>query len=314
MDCPKCGEKNSDNSKFCKQCGALLNEDSPKTDNKNKIIIAALMAVIAVLAVGILFGGGLFKSEVPLQSMDFEAFTMDVPVGAEFEEFTSVPSFGNIGGFVYLENKGNYSSEVSMFGVSKMGASIPSEMHYDHDEGDVVIFKDDGDLYLANLEKDDFSFSLMGRDPDTMVRMLNTIDITDAKALSSGDSSSSGSSSSRSTQASAPASTSMSILGGSFSTGSELEDKTYASIYVGKEHAGESVQLQIWYSRDGSTLNHGNMVPVTVDSSGYLDVSSADSYSLFPDHAEINLYDGSGSKLLDTRSVSLSPTSGTQNF
>ena len=28
----------------------------------------------------------------------------------------------------------------------------------------------------------------------------------------------------------------------------------------------------------------------------------------------LNLYDGSGSKLLDTRSVSLRPTSGTQNF
>lgn len=111
-----------------------------------------------------------------------------------------------------------------------------------------------------------------------------------------------------------PKTTSMSILGGSFSTGGELEDKTYASIYVGPEHAGEKVTLQIFYSRDGSTLNHGNMVPVTVDSSGHLEVSSADAYKYFPDFAEINLYDGSGSKLLDTRSVSLSPEAGTQTF
>lgn len=110
-----------------------------------------------------------------------------------------------------------------------------------------------------------------------------------------------------------PQSTAMKIQGGSFSTGSELSDLTYASIYVGKEHAGKSVILQIWYSRDGSTLNNGNMVPVTVHSDGYLEVQSADAYAYYPDHASINLYD-SNSNLLDSKSVSLSPTSGTQTF
>ncbi|MBE6501047.1 MAG: zinc-ribbon domain-containing protein [Methanobrevibacter thaueri] len=124
------------------------------------------------------------------------------------------------------------------------------------------------------------------------------------------------SSSSQASQASksTPKTTSMSIRGGSFTTGGELEDKTYASIDVGSQHAGEKVILQIFYSRDGSTLNNGNMVPVTVDSSGHLEVSSADAYKYFPDFAEINLYDESGSKLLDTKSVSLSPEAGTQTF
>ena len=107
---------------------------------------------------------------------------------------------------------------------------------------------------------------------------------------------------------------SMSILGGSFSTGSSLSDKTYAKIYVGSGHSGEQVTVQIWYSRDGSTLNHGNMVPAHVDSSGYLSISSADAYSKYPDHATINLYDSSGSILMDSVSVNLSPTSGTQTF
>ena len=115
------------------------------------------------------------------------------------------------------------------------------------------------------------------------------------------------------TQASQPQTTAMSILGGSFSTGGGLEDKTYASINVGPEHAGENVKIQIFYSRDGSTLNNGNMVPKTVDSSGYIEVASADSYKYFPDYAEINLYDTSGN-LLDTQSVSLNPESGTQTF
>lgn len=107
---------------------------------------------------------------------------------------------------------------------------------------------------------------------------------------------------------------SMTILGGSFTTGGELEDKTYASIKVGSEFAGEKVTVQIFYSRDGSTLNNGNMVPVTVDSSGTIEVSSADAYRYFPDYAEINLFDASGDKLLDTKSVSLSPEAGTQTF
>ena len=106
----------------------------------------------------------------------------------------------------------------------------------------------------------------------------------------------------------------MTILGGSFTTGGELEDKTYASIDVGSEYAGEKVTVQIFYSRDGSTLNNGNMVPVTVDSSGTIEVSSADAYRYFPDYAEINLFDESGDKLLDTKSVSLSPEAGTQTF
>lgn len=317
MNCPKCGEKNKENSKFCRQCGALLSEETEpeKTDNRNKIIIAVLAVIIVILAAGILFGGGLFKSDVPLESRDFEVFTMDVPVGAKFEEFTSIPEFGNIGGLIYLKNEGQYSSEVGVFGVSKMGASIPNEMKYDHNEGDISIFKDKEDtgLYLANLEKDDFTFSLMGKDPDTMVRMLNTIDITDADKMSSDDSKTKETSSTQTTQATAPATTALTILGGSISTGGGLSDKTYAKVFVGPEHAGENVKIQIWYSRDGGYLNNGNMVPKTVTSDGYIEVASASAYEKFPDTAEINIYNNNGA-LLDTYTVYLNPESGTQTF
>ncbi|WP_298523182.1 hypothetical protein [uncultured Methanobrevibacter sp.] len=108
-------------------------------------------------------------------------------------------------------------------------------------------------------------------------------------------------------------SASMEIKGASFSTGSELEDKTYATIYVTSKYAGDAAIVQIYYSRDGSLLNNGNMVPITVDSQGYIDVSSADAYSLFPDKAEVNLYD-SNSKLLDTETFYLSPSTGLQTF
>ena len=119
--------------------------------------------------------------------------------------------------------------------------------------------------------------------------------------------------SSSSTATPQSSSSSMRILSGSFSTGSAESDKTYASIYVGTQYSGQSVIVQIWYSRDGSTLNHGNMVPVTVHSDGYIQVSSADAYHYYPDTAKINLYD-SNSNLLDSKTVYLSPTSGTQTF
>ncbi|MBQ2831198.1 zinc ribbon domain-containing protein [Methanobrevibacter sp.] len=110
-----------------------------------------------------------------------------------------------------------------------------------------------------------------------------------------------------------PSASSMQILGGSFQTGSSLSDRTYASIYVGSQYSGQDVKIQIWYYNDGDTLNNGNMVPKTVDSSGYIHVRSANAFAYYPDTAVINLYDTSGN-LLDTQTVYLSANSGTQTF
>lgn len=105
----------------------------------------------------------------------------------------------------------------------------------------------------------------------------------------------------------------MTILGGTFHTGSSLSSKTEAKIYVGTDHYGENAVIQIKYSRDGSSLNPGNMVPVTVDSSGYINVNSADPYKYYPDYAEINLFD-TNNNLLDSVNVKLTPNSSTQSF
>lgn len=105
----------------------------------------------------------------------------------------------------------------------------------------------------------------------------------------------------------------MEIHGGAFSTNGGLDDLTYASIDVGSEYGGDDVIIQIWYSRDGSTLNNGNMVPITVTSDGFANVRSADAYTLFPDNAKVNIYDSS-SNLLASQEVSLSPSEGIQTF
>ena len=109
------------------------------------------------------------------------------------------------------------------------------------------------------------------------------------------------------------AQSSIKILSGSFSTGSGKSDKTYCSVYVGEEYAGENVKISVLYSRDGSTLNQGNIVPKTVDSSGYVSVPSANAFKYYPDDAVVTLYDSDGN-ILDTQEVYLSPESGKQTF
>lgn len=105
----------------------------------------------------------------------------------------------------------------------------------------------------------------------------------------------------------------MDIYGGAFSTNNALDDLTYASIDVGSEYSNEDIIIQIWYSRDGSLLNNGNMVPKTVTSNGFINIKSADSYKYFPDNAEINIYD-TNNNLLASQEVVLSPNKGIQTF
>lgn len=108
-------------------------------------------------------------------------------------------------------------------------------------------------------------------------------------------------------------SASMEIYGGAFSTDGGLEDLTYASIDVGSAHCGDDVIIQIYYSRDESLLNNGNMVPKTVTSDGFINIRSADAYKYFPDNAEINIYD-TNNNLMASQEVDLSPSSGVQTF
>ncbi|WP_296873043.1 hypothetical protein [uncultured Methanobrevibacter sp.] len=105
----------------------------------------------------------------------------------------------------------------------------------------------------------------------------------------------------------------MTIYGGAFSTGGGLDDLTYASVDVGSSYAGDNVIIQIWYSRDGNTLNHGNYVQKTVTPAGFVNVRSADPYSYFPDHAQINIFN-TNYNLLASKEVYLSPSKGIQTY
>ena len=327
-NCPECGSENSDSAKFCKSCGAkltahedlkIVNHENKTKDNKNKLIIGGLVIVVVILAIILLYAGGVFGSNVPLETQEFDGFKMDVPTDSKFvldESYTTNKK--NI--FVGYLNDGKNVDKAGAFSV---GTNLTEEItgafaKLEETDGDIKVYKNDTEdetFYIVFKEGKDANIAIYGTDANTMKRMAASFEDKDFKKLyqKSSDPTTPTANTQQTTAPVAPATTAMTILGGSFSTGGGLEDKTYADIYVGPEHAGENVIIQIFYSRDGGSLNDGNMVPKTVDSSGYIQVASAEPYSKFPDHAEINLYDSS-SNLLDSMSVDLSPSEGTQSF
>ena len=321
MKCPKCGNENNDSAKFCKDCGAEINSapintapsQTDKARNK-KIIITSLIVVIIILAGIVVYASGILTPDLPMQTQEFDGFTIDVPVGSNFVlEDQSTTNSNHIG--VFYCNKGNYEHETYALQVGNAFSEqmIVEEAKLIENNGTVKIY-DLNDTYELYGDYGTSQILLIGNNLKALKHMADSYKEKDLSKLYSestfGTSSSTGSS--QATQSSAPT-TPMSILGGSFSTGSGSSDKTYAKINVGSEHAGESVIIQIYYSRDGSTLNNGNMVPKTVTSDGYIEVASAEPYSKYPDFAEINLYDSSNN-LMDSVTVNLSPESGTQSF
>ena len=119
--------------------------------------------------------------------------------------------------------------------------------------------------------------------------------------------------SSGSGSSSATAVSNLKIISGSVSTGSSDSDKAYCHVYVGSDHAGDSVRISALFSRDGNNLNEGRIVSTNVDSAGYVDVNSADGFKYYPDQVILTLYDGDGNRQ-DQKTVYLSATSGTQTF
>lgn len=317
MKCPKCGSENNDTAKFCKSCGERLGASKKvvthgkSDDNTRKIIIALICIAVVLLAGILLYFGGFINGEVELQSQEFDGFSLSVPVGSNFVlEDSSTDDADKL--LVSYANNGDHG-EIAKFDVGNdlKEKSIESKASFVEGNGGTKVYKDGSDYIVFNTG-DEANIAIYGSDLNTLKKMAISFEDEDfSKIGDSDDDEGTSTASSQSSASSTPSS--ISILGGSFSTGSADADKTYARINVGTSHAGEDVIVQIFYSRDGNSLNHGNMVPATVHSDGYLEIASADAYKYYPDYATIKIYD-SGSNLLTTKSVSLSPTSGTQTF
>ena len=98
-----------------------------------------------------------------------------------------------------------------------------------------------------------------------------------------------------------------------FYTGSSSSDKSYCSANIGTEHYGETYQISVLYSREGSNLNDGNLVKKTVDNEGFLHVSSSNAFSYYPDKAIVTIYD-MDNNVLDEETYYLDPVSGSQSY
>ena len=308
MKCPNCGNEIEKNKNFCPKCGASVSQISSKvSNNRNSIqksqaslqksstlkkvaIIAGALIVIAVLAV----------------------------VGMIFLTPDTTITVNDL--YAYDDGMGSYKIE---------GNLIPDK-DYPYLEMSVVFYDDNGSV----IDKAPLAWNMAGVKKDKTVKISGDAYITSSETPSKlevyffdepyGDDNLdssiynetltfSGSKSASSLSTSSSSSDSLSILSCSFSTENKSDALTYCDAYVGEEHSGENVKISVLYSRDGSNLNNGNIVPKTVDSSGYVSVPSASAFSKFPDNAIVTIYDSSGD-ILDTQSYDLKIKSGTQTY
>lgn len=310
MFCPKCGTENEDSATFCRKCGANLHLDgsikesyttnkAPKenksTFKNNKVLIICIIAVIVVAGC---VGGYLFMmphyKEINVIGVSMEVPDSDCNV-------TMVSSHSSN----YMDSE----NHVVVYGFDSTNAGL-SEL------GDAIVFagiRDGISQGSKEVTVDGVTFNetnngtccystyfghknifIATDNEDTLVHIVKSLNANEESSNNTGNSS-------------------IKIISGEISTGSSLDAKTHAHIYVGSDHAGETIQITAKYSREGESLNDGNILTLTVDSDGYVSFDSAEGFDKFPDKAVIEIYDANGS-ILDSKTVKLDPSAGTQSF
>ena len=196
VNCPKCGSENNDSAKFCKSCGAKLsNHDDLKIvtnknknkDNKNKLIIGGLVIVVAILVIILLYAGGVFGSNVSLETQEFEGFKMDVPTDSKYvldQSFTTNKK--NI--FVGYINDGKNVNKAGAFSVgNNLSEKTISKLgELEETDGNIKVYKNDtyGETtYIVFKEGKDANVAIYGTDANTMKRMAASFEDKDFKKL-----------------------------------------------------------------------------------------------------------------------------------
>lgn len=302
--------------------------------NSKTLIIAAIALVLIILGAVVFFQGTTAKEEnvtaydVPLKSADFNYFTIDTPENSNFTIKNSLNETSK--GMVYWANTGNFSKEVQGITINKnlTDQLIHDKMTLLTKENGTRVYESNG-IYQVVKTINDTDIILTGANLNVLNEMIATVKIKDTSNITSpqpvektpiehvvdsnkkpkkDDTPKKSSDNGRKkTQGQ------IYIGGGIIKTGSGLNDKTNAKIYIDGGHPGESVIVRIKYYRDGNSLNTGNMVTATIHDDGYVHINSADAYKYYPDKAYIELYDLDG-KLQMTQTVTLNPDSSTQYF
>lgn len=189
MDCPKCGTENSDNSKFCTNCGEKLSAPTTSAKNdKDKKIIIGLIAVIAIMLVGVaLFASGALGPSVAYETKHFDGFDIDIPEGSEYklsQSFTSNPKNMFVG---YL-NHGKH--ELDAFGFHVGNNLTEKVLEFDaekiSEEDGVTLYKNESDgmtIYKAFKKGDDANIAVFGYDPEMIKHMAKSFKDDDFKKL-----------------------------------------------------------------------------------------------------------------------------------
>lgn len=319
----------------------------------NKSLIIAAVAIVAVIIAGVALSGNhspepveqvgdtvkaapnnVSAYEIPLRMQNFTNFDILAPEGSDFIQIGNLSDTDK--GMKTYQNIGNHSGEVYSLTIDKnmTDSLIPSNVDLVKDnDTKVYSTKNAGQkVYYAVKTVNDTDIIVSGHNLQIIEKMLNNTTVKDTgdlmKKAEPAPVKKVVTPKPKKTQVetkSKPAPKDdeddgikkttypLIIGGGMFETGSELEDLTYAKIYVGPEHAGETIKIKILYSRDGEALNTGNLVTTTVEGDGYIHIASADAYSKFPDYAIVKVYDWQGD-LQNTQEISLEPKSGTQYF
>jgi len=182
--CENCGSELNPGDSFCAECGhsktSTLTAPAKPKDN-NRTIIIGLVAVVAILIVGATLFSGVLTPEVPLVTQDFGVMTMLIPEGSNYVETSSIPDYG-YGGYYGMENAGDYSDEVYSIMISTIqGGSYPSGTVLDSQVGDITVYKDNQGENVYYIERDvgDYEVTLIGNNEDAMIKMLQSIELTD---------------------------------------------------------------------------------------------------------------------------------------
>ena len=302
--------------------------------NSKTLIIAAIALVLIVLG-GIIYSQETTPKEenvtaydIPLKSADFKYFEIKTPENSNFTIKNALNETSK--GMVYWANSGNYSNEVQGITIDK---NLTDQLIHEHmtlltKDNDTRVYESNG-IYQVVKTINDTDLIITGSDLHVMNEMIGTVKIKDTTNITSPKpvektavetvvdknkeqkhqepAKKPSEDTRKKTQGQ------LYIGGGIFKTGSGLNDKTNAKIYIDGGHPGESVIVKIKYYRDGNSLNKGNMVTATIHDDGYVHINSADAYKYYPDKAYIELYDLDG-KLQMTQTVTLNPDSSTQYF
>lgn len=321
--------------------------------NSKILIIAAIALLAVVLGGIILHQDAPLVEEeieamaIPLKSADFKYFEIKTPEDSNFTIKNSLNETTK--GMVYWKNSGNFSSEVQGIIIDKnlTDLLIHQNMELISNTTDTKVYEAGG-IYQVVKTVNDTDIIITGSNLEVINEMMGSVKIKDTKNITSPKpvtpvekavdknkevknvektkevkkevknvetkkevkqekKSTPTDNGRKKTQGQ------IYVGGGIIHTGSELNDKTNAKIYIDGGNPGESVIVKIKYYRDGNSLNNGNMVTATIHDDGYININSADAYKYYPDKAYIELYDLDGI-LQSTQTVTLTPDDSTQYF